>query len=74
MIPVGEAGYEHALEIGHDDAEGFGILRRLRGKGVANCTGCDAGEHRIPVRVLEVVGNPLDELVTVPSECRRVHV
>ena len=30
VVPVREARHEHALEVGHDGAEGFRILRRVR--------------------------------------------
>jgi hypothetical protein len=30
VVPVRETGYEHALEVGHDVAEGFRVLRRSR--------------------------------------------
>ena len=74
MVPVGEAGHEHALEVGHDGAEGFRILRRRRGECGRDVARLDAREHRIFLRVLEIFGDPVHELVAVPPERRRVHV
>ena len=49
MIPVREARHEHALEVGHDGAEGFRILGRFRRQGGGDLARLDACEHRIAI-------------------------
>ena len=73
MIPVRQAGHEHALEVGHDGVERFAVFRRAGGQRRGDVAGLDAGEDRISLDVFEVVGDPVDELVAVAPEIRRVH-
>src|SRR5580765_5610914 len=73
MVPVGEAGDEDAFEVGEDGAEGFGILRRLLWKRCGDVARLYAGEYRISIRVFEVIGDPVDQLVTMPAEVIGLH-
>ena len=74
MIPVRQAGHEHALEVGHDRVERFALFRRAGGQRGRDVTGLRAGQDGIALDVLEVVGDPLDELVAVAPEICGVHV
>jgi hypothetical protein len=70
---VGQTGHQHPLEVRHDGVERLRFLwcpgRQRRG----DLARLDAGEHRIPFRMLEVLGDPVDQFVAVPAKCRRVH-
>ncbi len=67
------AWHEHALEVGHDGVEGFGILRRLARERGPNFARPYPGEDRIAVGVLQVVRNPVDKLVAVAPKAVVVH-
>ena len=73
MIPVRQAGDEQAFEVGHDGLERFTLFGRVRRQGGCDRAGPIARKYRIVLDVLEVVGDPVDELVTVTPERRRVH-
>ena len=73
MVPVRQARDEHALEVGHDGVERFAVFRRGAGSAARDVARLDARQDRIPLGVFEVVGNPVDELVTVAPEVGRVH-
>ena len=73
MVPVSEARDEHALEVRHDRLERLAVFGGGRGKRRGDLARLDAREHRIPLSVLEVVGDPVDERVAVTSEVRRLH-
>jgi hypothetical protein len=73
MVPMGEARYEHALEIGHDGAEGFRILRRIRWQCCGDLPRRHPRKHGVFLGVLQVLGDPVDHLVAVTPERRRIH-
>ena len=68
---MGQAGDEHALEVGHDGAEGLGFLRRLEREGCRDLPWSDLGQHRVALGVLQVLGDPVHELVPVAPEALR---
>ena len=74
MIPVRQAGHEHALEVGHDRRR---TVRRLPARWRAARPRCRRAstrdENGIALDVLEVVGDPVDELVAVAPEICGVH-
>src|SRR5216684_553027 len=74
MVPVREAGNEDPLEIRHDGAESFRILRRLGRQLPGDLAWRYARENRVLFRMLEVLSNPVNQFVAVLAECRRVHV
>ena len=73
MIPVRQAGDEHAFEVGHDGLERLALFGRVRRQSGRDCAGPIARKYRIVLDVLEVVSDPVDELVAVTPERRRVH-
>ena len=73
MIPVCQAGHEHALEVGHDRVERFAVFWCVRGQSGADVPRLGAGQDGVALNVFDVVGNPIDELVTVAPEVCRVH-
>ena len=74
MIPVRQARDEHALEVGHDRVERFALFRRAGGQRGRDVTGPRAGQDGVAFDVLEVIGDPLDELVAVAPEIYCLHV
>ena len=74
MIPVGETRDDHAFEVRHDAVERLRIVGRGRRQRGGHIAGRDLRQDRIFFRVLEVLGNPVDELVAVLPERGRVHV
>ena len=73
MVPVRQPGHEHALEIGHDRVEWLPLFGCVRGKRRHDLSGPDPRQHRIFVGVLEILGDPVDEVVAVAPKGRRVH-
>jgi hypothetical protein len=73
VVPVRQAWHEHALEVGHDRVEGFRVFRRARRERGGDVSRRGSRQDRVAFNVIEVVGNPLDQLVAVPPELRRVH-
>ena len=68
MIPVREAGHEHAFEVAHDLLERLGIFRRLRRERIDDVARPHAREDRVLVGVFQVVRDPVDERVAVFTE------
>ncbi len=73
VIPVREAGHEHALEVGHDALERLAVFRCGCGKRRGDLARRDAGENGIALGVFEVISDPVDEGVRVATEIRRIH-
>ena len=57
MVPMREAGYEDALEVGHDRVERLAALGRVVGERLADVARLHARENGIALAVFEVVGN-----------------
>ena len=74
VIPVGEGGNEHALEVGEDGLERLAVLRRVTGQCGHDVARRHAWEHRVALGVGKVVGDPLDQRVAVPTELGWIHV
>jgi hypothetical protein len=68
VIPVGDGGEDNIFEVGEGQIEGFGLLGPGGGESVHELTRGGTGEDRILLGVLQVGGNPVDELMAEAIE------
>src|SRR5512142_1261408 len=61
MIPMGDAGYDRRLEIAEDLGERLRRSWRPRRQRMDDLARTRARQHGKPFRVLEVVGDPLED-------------
>jgi hypothetical protein len=54
VVPVGEAGYDHALDVGQDLLQRLAAEGRSGGQRRADLSGAHAREDRVALRSLEV--------------------
>ena len=73
MLPKREARNDEAIQILDHGAEFFRLVRRRGGQGVTNLAGPGLGHHRPVGQVLVVVGEPVDQLMTIAAEVFRRH-
>ena len=73
-LPVGDAGQDHALDVGQDVLERLGMLGGMGRERRPDVTGRDRGQHRPPLDRLHVSGDPLDDLGAVAPELVGRHV
>ena len=69
-----QPGDENPFDVGHDGVEWFRVFRGVGGKRGSDLARFDPGENGITIRMLEVIGNPVDELMPVAPECLPVHL
>ena len=72
MIPVQQTRNEHPLNVGHDCAECFWSIGACRRKRPGDVTRSEGRLDGIAFRVLEVLCDPLHEIVTVAAEIARI--
>ena len=68
MLPVGEAGHDHPVEVGHEAAKGSGSVGGCSGSAARTSPGSASGWTGCRSTALEVVGDPVDELVAAGAE------
>ena len=74
VVPVGQAGDDDTLDVGQHRVERFTRLRRGRRQRLADLARPDPGQDRVALDVLQVSGDPLDQLVSSLAELGGVHV
>lgn len=74
MLPLGETGDDHPLDIGEHVRERFGLGRRMLGKLGANVARFHDRGHRALLDPFDVVGDPVDQCVAVGPEVVGSHV
>ena len=75
MVPVRDAGQDHALEVGEDGVERFAVLGRAMREGRRESSpGCTRDSTGISIGSGEVVGDPVRDPVRFPAEGLRIHV
>lgn len=65
---MGDTGHDDLVEIAYDVFEGFGLLRRCFGQEGSDAARLDVRRDRSLAHRLQVVGDPVDEIVSVPTE------
>ena len=73
MVPMREAGNQHPLEVRHDRIERFGIFRRGVGERGGDLARLHTREHRVSLRMIEIIGDPVHEHVPVSTEGVGIH-
>ena len=68
MLPVGEAGQDHALEVGHQVGEGLGRRGRPVGELGRDGAGRELRADRQALDAGQVVGHPVGEAVRLAAE------
>src|SRR5580704_13277751 len=58
------ARQNHALEVFEDVLDRLALLGAMRGKAVDNLLRLHRREHRIPLRRFQIIGDPIDQLMT----------
>ena len=72
VIPVRDAGQQHAVEVGQHVRERLGLLGRRRGQLRADLARRDRRHHGPLAHALEIVGGPVDRGVAVGAELLRI--
>ena len=73
MLPVRQPGYDDALGVGHDSVEAFGNCRRVLVELGAHVARLNGRRDALALDVLDVFGDPIDQLVTVLLEVLGSH-
>jgi hypothetical protein len=73
MLPVGHAGNNNLSEVLEYPLEWLAIDGRFGWNLSRNLTGGDPGSHRKIADVFEIVGHPVDQLVSVLAKFGRIH-
>ena len=68
MIPVRQCRNDETLEVADDRVERLAVFRSGGGKRLAQRARRHAREDGVVLRGFEVVGDPVDECVPVPTE------
>ena len=68
MLPVGDAGQDVALEVGHDAGHGLGRLGRRGGQPRGDLAGDDLRPHGVALDRPQIVGHPIDHGVGMFAE------
>ena len=72
VVPVRDAGQQHAIEVGEHVRERLGLLGRRRRQPRADLARLDRRHHGPLADALEVVGRPVDGGVAVGAELLRI--
>ena len=68
MIPVSDAGEDDPLEVREDGVEVFPLFGGVCRERAANLPGARARENRKPFGILEVIGNPIGQPVSLRAK------
>ena len=74
LIPMRDAGHDNVVEIGEHIVERFGVRGRRHWQLRFHVTRLHTRQHRISIVVLQIIGDPIDELFAVFTEVVGVHV
>ena len=69
-----QGGHDQAINVREDLLHWFARLRRRVGKLCFKIARLDLRKHRQLFDAVEIVGNPVDQFVTVPAKFFRAHV
>ena len=68
MLPLGEAGHHHLLDVGHHRVERLDVGRRVFGELRPHVAWRNDGADRSLLDAADIVGDPIDEVVAVGAE------
>ena len=74
VLPVHDPRDDDLVDVGHHGVPRLRLRGRVGRQPTANVARLDGGRHRERVKALEVVGDPVDQLVTVLAELVGFHV
>ena len=73
MVPVRQAGDEDPFEVRHDGLERLGLFGCAIGQRRGYLARFDPGEDGVLLGMLQVIGDPVDELVPRATERVWIH-
>ena len=74
MAPVSQRGSDQSIEIGNDLFHRFAFGRRDRGQLRLQVSRLNGGQHRAFIDVLEVISDPIDQLMAKTTKVFLAHI